>query len=119
MTYSADSPPAGGNAFFHDARQQDQNSGGNSWIKVTSLALYVLMGWAIAFPPLWADVRRCMPHDALRLLFAGGIAYTLGVPVFVRNRNLDHTIWHLFVLAGSACHYSSLYALLSKPPLCA
>jgi hemolysin III len=82
------------------------------WIKFASLALYMLMGWSIVFPPLLRDVRAAMPADAFQLLVAGGLAYTLGVPVFVRNRPLDHVIWHMFVVAGSACHYFSLLKLL-------
>ena len=54
-----------------------------------------------------------MEPAAFRLLVGGGLAYTLGVPVFVRNRNLDHVVWHGFVLAGSALHYAALWTQLT------
>jgi hemolysin III len=50
--------------------------------------------------------------DAFRLLVAGGVAYTAGVPSFLRNREFDHAIWHLFVLAGSACHFVAILKML-------
>lgn len=45
----------------------------------------------------------------MNLMILGGLGYTLGVPFFVRNNNLDHAIWHLFVLAGSICHWCGIY----------
>ena len=85
-----------------------------AWIKYTSLALYVAMGWMAAFPPLLADMRAALTPAAFRLLVAGGLAYTLGVPAFVRNRHLDHVVWHLFVMAGSACHFGALHITLAE-----
>ena len=88
--------------WYHSAR------GALSWIKYVSLVLYFCMGWAAALPPVFRDLRAAMQPKALRLLVGGGLAYTLGIPAFVRNKNLDHVIWHLFVLAGSVLHYLSL-----------
>lgn len=71
---------------------------------VWSTALYVAMGWVVlvAVVPL---VQR-MPAPALAWLVAGGLAYTLGAVVFVFDHHVRyaHMAWHLFVLAGSACH---------------
>jgi len=50
------------------------------------------------------------------LVLAGGAVYTAGVPLFVRNRNLDHAVWHLFVLAGSALHFACIYYYLAEMP---
>lgn len=83
------------------------------WIKFFSLALYVMMGWTALFPPLFADMRRAMEPRALSLLVGGGVAYTAGIPMFVRNKGLDHPMWHLFVLAGASCHFFSLLETLS------
>ncbi len=88
---------------FHRHREQSRD-----WLKFASLLLYVMMGWSVMFPPLLRDITRAMEPRAFRLLVAGGLAYTLGIPTFVRNRNLDHALWHGFVLAGSAFHYASL-----------
>ncbi len=68
-----------------------------------STAVYVLMGWliVIALGPL----ARTLPSGGLRWLFAGGLCYTGGV-LFYRWESLrhHHALWHLSVLAGSACH---------------
>lgn len=72
-----------------------------------SLALYLSMGWSACL--YLNPLSKHMPLPGFRLVFAGGIAYTGGVPFFVRNRNVDHAIWHLFVLAGSIFHWICLY----------
>ncbi|OZB44529.1 MAG: hemolysin D, partial [Thiomonas sp. 14-66-4] len=60
--------------------------------------------------PLWMH----MPVAGLVLLLAGGLAYTLGVVFFVLDEKVryGHFIWHLFVLAGTVCHFFAvlLYA---------
>jgi hemolysin III len=70
-----------------------------------SVALYLAMGWLvlIAVEPL---VHAVHPTGLL-LLLLGGAAYTLGV-VFYAWRRLPyhHAVWHVFVMAGSACHFS-------------
>jgi len=62
------------------------------------------------------DARALLPDNAINLVVAGGVMYTAGVPLFVRNRNLDHAIWHLFVLAGSAMHFACIYFNLAEMP---
>ena len=50
-----------------------------------------------------------MRTGGLVLMFAGGVAYTAGVPFYVSRRvPYGHAIWHLFVLAGSVLHYLSI-----------
>jgi hemolysin III len=70
-----------------------------------SLVLYLLMGWlvVIAADPMLTRVDPA----GLGWLLAGGLAYTLGVPFFALDSRLryGHFIWHLFVVAGSACHF--------------
>lgn len=72
---------------------------------IVSMSLYLLMGWLIliAVDPLLARV----PVSGLRWLVAGGVAYTVGVAFFALDSRLryGHFIWHLFVLAGTVCHY--------------
>lgn len=72
---------------------------------VVTTGLYLLMGWliVIAAPPLSASV----PAAGLQWLIAGGLAYTGGVVFFAlgSRQRYAHFIWHLFVIAGSACHY--------------
>jgi hemolysin III len=70
-----------------------------------STVLYLAMGWLalIALKPLWLSV----PGWGLFWLFAGGVAYTVGVIFFAVDDRLrySHFIWHLFVVAGTACHF--------------
>ncbi|MFQ5659661.1 MAG: hemolysin III family protein [Gammaproteobacteria bacterium] len=67
--------------------------------------LYLAMGWLvlIAAKPLW----QLVPPWGLFWLLAGGIAYTVGVVFFVIDERVrySHFIWHLFVIAGTACHF--------------
>ena len=70
-----------------------------------STGLYVAMGWSalLAAGPL----IHAMPAAGLLWLLAGGVSYTLGAVVFIfdsRARYL-HFAWHLFVLAGTTCHF--------------
>ncbi len=69
-----------------------------------SMFLYLSMGWLIliAVKPLWLTV----PKWGLFWLAAGGIAYTAGVAFFAAERvRYSHFVWHLFVIAGTACHF--------------
>src|ERR1044072_1794876 len=62
------------------------------------------MGWivVIAIKPLFAAV----PIAGIVWLLAGGLFYTVGVVFFACNRiPYNHAVWHVFVLAGSICHY--------------
>ncbi|MGZ4825037.1 MAG: PAQR family membrane homeostasis protein TrhA [Terriglobales bacterium] len=71
---------------------------------VVSTIVYIAMGWlvVIAARPLF----RAVPIAGLAWLLAGGLAYTLGVAFFGASRlRFSHAVWHLFVLAGSTCHY--------------
>jgi len=76
---------------------------GTRW-PVFSTVIYVGMGWVVvvAVKPLVAHV----PPAAIAWLLAGGIAYTGGVVFYAWTKlRFSHAIWHLFVLAGSVCHY--------------
>jgi len=72
---------------------------------VLTTILYLLMGWLVVFAvdPLFAR----MPAAGIRWLVAGGLAYTCGVVFFALDARVKfaHTVWHLFVIAGTFCHY--------------
>ncbi|WP_430419915.1 PAQR family membrane homeostasis protein TrhA [Methylibium petroleiphilum] len=70
-----------------------------------STTLYVAMGWLAVFAA--GPVLRDLPPGVLTWLLAGGLAYLVGVVFFVLDSRLrfGHFVWHLFVLAGSACHF--------------
>ena len=69
-----------------------------------SLLLYLGMGWlfVLALGPL--SLR--LPIEGLLWLLFGGLAYTAGVGFFTARRlPYAHAVWHVFVLAGTACHF--------------
>jgi hemolysin III len=72
--------------------------------KLFSTLVYIGMGWMAIFAirPMMVNI----PLPALIWLLAGGVAYTAGT-LFYHNERLrySHAVWHLFVLAGSACHF--------------
>ncbi len=72
--------------------------------KLFSTLVYIGMGWMAIFAIQPMIVK--IPLSALMWLLAGGLAYTGGT-VFYHNEKLrySHAVWHLFVLAGSACHF--------------
>lgn len=73
-------------------------------VRGLSTGFYVAMGWVVvvAIKPLIEQVET----GGLWLLLAGGLCYTGGVLFYAwRSLKFGHAIWHVFVLAGSACHY--------------
>jgi hemolysin III len=68
---------------------------------------FVIMGCGIiaGIKPLLANVAP----GGLILLFAGGLAYIIGSVIYANKRiPYNHAIWHLFVLAGTVCHFFSI-----------
>ncbi len=83
--------------------------------KIASTTAYLVVGWLglIALKPLLALV----PSGGVLLLLMGGASYTVGVLFFAwRTLPYNHAVWHVFVLAGSMCHYFAVlfYALSDK-----
>ena len=73
-----------------------------------SLTLHLGLGWLvlIAIKPMIASVAT----GGLVLLLAGGLCYSLGVIFYVwRRLAYHHAVWHLFVMAGSALHFFSIF----------
>ena len=69
-----------------------------------SIVLYVIMGWLaiVAVKP----IVMLIPLPGIVLIFAGGIAYTGGLAFFAAEKlRYNHFIWHLFVIAGTTCHF--------------
>ena len=70
--------------------------------------IYIGMGWlaVVAIKPLVQSV----PPGGIFWLVAGGLAYTVGVVFYVwKKLPYNHAAWHLFVLAGSACHFIAIF----------
>ena len=69
-----------------------------------SVALYVVMGWAVVVAA--KQLLVAVAPSGMMLLLAGGLAYTSGIAFYVWHRlPYHHAIWHVFVLAGSICHF--------------
>jgi hemolysin III len=69
-----------------------------------SMVLYLVMGWLaiVAIKP----ILTLVPLPGIALILAGGIAYSGGLAFFAAHRlRYNHFIWHLFVIAGTVCHY--------------
>jgi hemolysin III len=82
---------------------------GTSHYRKLAMSLYLGMGWS-ALIVIWPVILK-VPPTALYWLFAGGVAYTGGVLFFINERlRYSHFVWHLFVLAGTSCHYLALLA---------
>ncbi len=72
-----------------------------------SVVVYLAMGWAIvgAIQPLLAT----LDPTGVWLLIAGGLAYTVGTIFYILKRvKYMHAVWHVFVLAGSICHFLAI-----------
>jgi hemolysin III len=73
----------------------------HSWF---SMVLYLVMGWLaiVAIKP----ILQLVPVPGILLILAGGVAYTGGLAFFAaRSLRYSHFIWHLFVIAGTTCHF--------------
>ena len=76
--------------------------------RVVSTLLYLLMGWLVVVAA--RPIGHELPRAALCWLLAGGLAYTGGVVFYLRKSlPYNHAIWHLFVFAGSLCHYAAIF----------
>ncbi len=77
-------------------------------LRGVSTTLYLIMGWTviIAIKPMLA----VLAPTGFTLLLLGGLAYTFGVIFYAWKRlPYGHAIWHLFVLAGSCCHFFAVF----------
>ena len=81
------------------------------WVTVT---IYITMGWLAlaAFVPL----VRALPLGGVVWIVLGGVFYTVGAVVYARKKPDPfpgvfgfHEVWHLFVMAGSLCHYLAMF----------
>lgn len=79
--------------------------------RIIPIVIYIMMGWACIFT---LDVMiEGMSEMGFAFLLAGGIVYTSGVFFYVLDNWYPwcHEIWHLFVMAGSVCHYVAIFLL--------
>ncbi len=86
-------------------------------LKILEYSLYPILGWivVIAMPVLWHRLTTA----ELVLLMAGGLLYTVGIPVLVKERPDPwprtfgyHEIWHTFTIAAGLCHFLTIEFLV-------
>jgi len=79
-------------------------------VKVGQMIIYIAMGWACSLDI--DNVKATLPEQGFFWLLSGGIAYTAGIVFYLVDKlrwlNHAHGIWHVFVLAGSACHFIAI-----------
>jgi len=72
------------------------------------LAIYVAMGWMMVI--FIKSITAVVPSLGMLLLLVGGLFYTGGIIFYaIRMFKYHHMIWHLCVLAGTACHFFMVY----------
>jgi hemolysin III len=68
-----------------------------------STGIYLLMGWLIVFAA--KPLGHAVSTHGLYWLFAGGGFYSVGAAIYsLKKLPYHHALWHLFVMAASACH---------------
>lgn len=76
--------------------------------EIFSTLLYLVMGWLIVFD--FANLSDAIGPTGVLWLFAGGLAYTIGIVFYAIQRiPYNHVIWHLFVLGGAICHFFMIF----------
>ncbi|QEI05211.1 hemolysin III family protein [Pigmentiphaga aceris] len=77
--------------------------------RALSIAVYVVMGWMVLFAI--KPLMDALPSAGMAWLAAGGLFYTGGVVFYALDKKVRHFhgIWHLFVMAGSACQFISIF----------
>lgn len=77
--------------------------------RIVAMVIYLAMGWMVVLVinPLLAK----LPLAGFYWLLAGGIFYTSGIVFYVLGQRIAwaHSVWHVFVLAGSTCHYMAIF----------
>jgi hemolysin III len=79
-----------------------------------STALYVGMGWMVLVAVV--PMAQRLEGATLAWLVAGGGAYTAGTLFYHGRRPYAHAVWHLFVMAGSVCHFAAVATQVLPPP---
>ena len=75
--------------------------------KLVSTLVYIAMGWLIIVAV--GPMKAALDPTTIAWLVAGGLAYTAGTVFYMSQRiPFAHAIWHLFVLAGSVCHFGAV-----------
>jgi len=83
---------------------------GKKFTKI-ELLIYIILGWIIvlAFPSILKVMKAANIINGIYWLIGGGILYTVGTLFYIaKNKKFFHSIWHIFVLLGTVCHFISI-----------
>jgi hemolysin III len=79
--------------------------------KKLSISIYLLMGWISVF--FIQEILEKVSAENLSWIGLGGLCYTVGVYFYLQShKSYYHSIWHLFVLAGTATHFVAVYQIV-------
>jgi hemolysin III len=78
--------------------------------EVLSTAMYLAMGWLCV--GAIKSMYLALAHPVFILILAGGVCYSVGVIFYASQRKYMHFVWHLWVLAGSACHFAAVWVMV-------
>lgn len=82
-------------------------------VEKLSVAFYLAQGWCILFAT--GPLVEAVPSESISLLIIGGCVYSAGVIFHLLTMLPFHNvIWHLFVLAGAAIQYASIYSAIIR-----
>jgi hemolysin III len=83
--------------------------------RIISTLIYIGMGWLILL--VLRPLLAVFPLPGVWLLVAGGFFYTGGAVFYLWKRlPYHHAIWHLFVMAGSICHWYTVFEYVVPGP---
>jgi hemolysin III len=84
-------------------------------VDAVSVWLYVILGWAPVFA--WRPLVHMVPAIALYGMLIGGLCYTIGTIFLCLDKQYAHfhVLWHLWVMAGSLCHYVVIFLFVVAP----
>jgi hemolysin III len=81
---------------------------------IASVVVYVGMGWLGVF--VMHPLVHALTWHGISWILLGGLLYTAGIVFFAFDRlSYFHALWHLFVLAGSTCHYFAVLFYVAQP----
>jgi hemolysin III len=81
---------------------------------IASVIVYLGMGWLGVF--VMRPLLHALTWHGIFWIALGGLLYTVGIVFFAFDRlSYFHALWHLFVLAGSTCHYFAVLFYVAQP----
>lgn len=83
-----------------------------SELSLMQLVFFVALGWAPLF--MWRELSGALSNDAKDYILVAGLSYTAGIIPLALHRLEGHTaLWHLFVMAGTACSFCAHWVMVN------